>query len=152
MSRAVNGDLGMTSYVRRGGHFLTVQAKAIRAERCQKLLSFIKHQGTGKALVLVDEKKFTVNAEMNRWNSRVIVYDHSDVPPVFQTKNPASLRVFGAVPSDKSVTNTHFITAGLKIGTKEYMATLKTSLLPWMKQTLGLIMWCWSRIQHQVIP
>ena len=81
VSRAVNRNLGMTSYVQRRRHLLTAKAKAIRAERCPKLLSFIKHQGAGKTLVFVDEKKFTVDAEVNRRNSRVIAYNPSDVPP-----------------------------------------------------------------------
>lgn len=37
VSRAVNRNLGMTSYVRRRRHLLTAKAKAIRAERCPKV-------------------------------------------------------------------------------------------------------------------
>ena len=130
MSRAVNRDLDMISYVWRCCHFLTAKAKAIKAKRCSKLLSFIKHQGAGIAFVFVDKKKFTVDAEVNRRNSRVIAYNPSDVPLVFQTKNPASLMLFGATANDGSVMNAHFITASLKISTKEYLDILKNSLLP----------------------
>ena len=89
------------------------------------------HQGAGKSLVFVDEKKFTVDAKVNYRNSNVIAYDPSDVQPVFQTKNSTSLMVFGTVASDGSVVNSHFITAGLKIITKKY-------LLPWMDHNFRL--------------
>ena len=75
VSRSVNRDLGMTSYVRRRRHLLTAKTKAIRVERYPKLLSFIKHQISGKALEFMDEKMFTVDAEVNRRNSGVIAYD-----------------------------------------------------------------------------
>ena len=86
----------------------------------------------------MDEKKFIEDAKVNRRNSRVIAYDPSDVSPVFQMKNPTSLMVYGAAASDRSVINPHFIVAGLKIGTKEYMEILKTSHLPRMDQIFGL--------------
>ena len=69
------------------------------------------------------------DADVNDRNSRVIAYDPSDVPPVFQIKNPASL-IDGAAVSDVRVMNPHFIAAGLKIGAKEYKNILGTSLLP----------------------
>ena len=130
VSRAVNRDVGMTSCVRRRFHLLTARAKAIRAKRWPKFLSFIKHQRAGKDLVFVDEKKFIVDTEMIGRNSRIFAYDPSDVPPVFQTKNLASLMVSGASVSDGSVMNPHFIAASLKINIKEYLDILKTSLLP----------------------
>ena len=68
----------------------------------------------------------------------MIAYNHSDVPPVFETKNPASVMVFGAAASDGSVMDPRFIESGLKIGTKEYLDILKNSLLPWMEQKFGL--------------
>ena len=71
-------------------------------------------------------RKNSMDVEVNYRNSHVIAYDPSDVPPVFQTKNPASLKVFGAVVSDGRVMNPHFIAAGLKISTKEYLDILKT--------------------------
>ena len=51
--------------------------------------------------MFVDEKTLTVNAEVKHRNSHVIIYDPSDVLPVFRTKNPASLMVFGDTVSDK---------------------------------------------------
>jgi hypothetical protein len=45
--------------------------------------------------------------------------------------------VFGAVASDGSVMPPHFIEAGLKINTQEYLRILETSLLPWIEQKFG---------------
>ncbi|XP_052829645.1 uncharacterized protein LOC106875947 [Octopus bimaculoides] len=69
--RAVNKNLGMTSYVRHCCHLLSTKAKAIRVERCPKFLSSIKHQGEEKILRFVNEK-FTVDTEMNHRNSHMI--------------------------------------------------------------------------------
>lgn len=132
--KAVHEDLGMSSYVRRRRNLLTEKAKAIRAERCPKLLSFLKHKASSKILIWVDEKKFVVDAEVNRQNQRVIAFDPSDVPPVLQTKHPASAMVFGAVASDGTIMDPHFIKAGLRLGTKEYLEILQTVLLPWIDQ------------------
>ena len=80
-SKAVNRDLGMTSYVWRCRHLLTAKAKIIRVERCPKLQSFIKlHE---KILCLWVRKNFTVDAEVNHRNTHVIAYNPSDVPSVF---------------------------------------------------------------------
>ena len=136
VSRLVNRDLVMTSYVQR--HHYLQTAKAIRTKRCSKLRSFIKYQGAGKALVFVDKKKFPVDAEVNSRNFHVIAHDSSDIPSVFQTKNPASLVVFGAAVSDGSFMNPYFIAAGSKISTKEYLDILKASPLPWMEQNFEL--------------
>ena len=57
--------------------------------------------------MFVEEKMFTMDAEVNRRNSCIIAYNPSDVPPVFQTKTPASLMVFSATESDGSVMNPH---------------------------------------------
>ena len=57
--KAVHENLGMYSYVRnRRRDLLSEKAKAIRAERCPKLLSFLKHKVSSKILNWVDENKF----------------------------------------------------------------------------------------------
>ena len=50
-----------------------------------------------------------------------------------QSKNPASVMVFAAVASDGKVMPPHFIDAGLKINTAEYLKILKDVLMPWMR-------------------
>ena len=138
VSRAVNKNLGMTSYTRGRRHLITNKIKIMRAERCRKLLSFIKRHGPGKTFVFVDEKNFVVDAEVNRRNSRVIGYSPSDVTPVLQTKHPASVMVFGAAASDGGVMDPHFIEAGVKIGTKEYVDILRNVLILWLEQKFDL--------------
>ena len=54
------------------------------------------------------------------------------IRPVMQSKNPASVMVFVAVASDGRVMPPHFIKAGLKINTAEYLNILNDVLLPWI--------------------
>ena len=131
ISRAVNEDFDMKSYVRRVRNLLTSRSRALRAERCPKLLNNLKHKG-GHVPVFVDEKKFVFNEVANKQNTRIIAFDRSEVPPVMQSKNPASVMVFAAVASDGKVMPPHFIEAGLKINTAEYLKILKDFLIPWI--------------------
>ena len=80
----------------------------------------INHEGASKTLVLVDEKTFTVDAEVNRKNSHIIAYDPFLI---------LSLMVFGAAESDGSVKNPDFVASGLKIASKNYLDIFKYSLL-----------------------
>ena len=116
ISRAVNEDLDMKSYVRRVRNLLTTRSCALRAERFPKLLNHLKHKGE-HVRVFVDKKKFVVDEVANKQNTRIIAFDPSEVPPVMQSKNPASVMVFPAVASDGKVMPPHFIEAGLKINT-----------------------------------
>ena len=84
-SRAVKEDLGMKLYVRRVRNLLTTRSKALRAERCPKLLNHLKHKG-GHVRVFVDEKKFVVDEVANKQNTRIIAFNPSEVPPVMQSK------------------------------------------------------------------
>jgi len=131
IANANKNDLGMKSYARRQRNILTAKTTAIRRERCPKLLSHLKNTG-GDIRIFVDEKKFVVDEVANRRNSRVIALNLSEVPPVMKSKHPASSMVFGAVASDGRVMPPHFIKAGLKINTEEYLKILKDVLMPWI--------------------
>ena len=133
IGRAVDEDLGMSSYIRRHRNLLTAHSRAIRVERCPKLLNHLKNKG-GHVCIFVDEKKFIVDEVANRQNTRVIACDPSDVRPVMQSKNPASVMVFAAVVSDGRVMSPHFIKAGLKINMEEYLNILNDVLLPWIRR------------------
>ena len=76
------------------------------------------------------EKNFVVDEVANRQNTRVIAFDPSEVPPVIQSKNPASVMVSVAVKSDGKVMPPHFIESGLKINTSEYLKILKDVSMP----------------------
>ena len=99
ISRAVNEDLDMKSYVRRVRNLLTNRSRALRAERCPKLLNHLKQKG-GHVRVFVNENKFVVDEVANKQNTRIIAFDPSEVPPVMQSKNSASVMVFAAVAGD----------------------------------------------------
>ncbi|KAF2362962.1 Homeobox domain-like [Trinorchestia longiramus] len=71
---------------------------------------------------------------MKSYNTRVVAYDPSEVPPVMQSKNLASVMVFAAVASYGKVMPPHFIEAGLKINTAEYLKILKDVLMPWIRR------------------
>ena len=133
ISRTVKEDLRMKSYVRRIPNLLTTRSRVLRGERCPKLLNHLKHKG-GHVRVFVDEKKFVVDEVANRQNTRVIAFDPSKVPPVMQSKNPASVMVFAAVASDGKVMPPHFSEAGLKINTAEYLKILKDVLILWIRR------------------
>ena len=131
IGRAINEDLGMSSYIRRRRNLLTARSRAIRVERCAKLLNHLKNKG-GHVRIFVDEKKFIVDEVANCQNTRLIACDPSDVRPVMQSKNPASVMVFAAVASDGRVMPPHFIEAGLKINMAEYLNILNDVLLSWI--------------------
>ena len=125
--------VGMKLYVRRVRNLLTTGSRALRGERCAKLLNHLNHKG-GHVRVLVDEKKFVVDEVANRQNTLVIAFDPSEVPPVMQSKNPTSVMVFAAVVSDGKVMPPHFIKAGLKINRAEYLKILEDVLTPWIRR------------------
>ena len=135
--RAVNRDLGMRSYVRRRRNLLTEKAKETRKERAPGLLRHLKTRGH-HVTVFVDEKNFTVDEVTNRQNSRVIATSPAEVPPVLESKHPASVMVFGAVAGDGRVMPPHFVPAGLRIGTTEYLGILEEVLIPWLEQYYSL--------------
>ncbi|QQP39333.1 Transposable element tcb2 transposase, partial [Caligus rogercresseyi] len=138
ISKAINSNLGMKSNVHRTRNLLTDKAKAISVERCPKLLNHLKHQGASKVVVFVEEKKFVVDAEINRQNSRVIAFEPFAVPPVLKTKNPASVMVFVAVASNGSIMPPQFVETDLKINTVEYVHILEEVLFPWMDEKFCL--------------
>ena len=89
ISRAVNEDLGMRSYVRRCRNLFTACLTATKVERCPKVLNHLKNKG-GHIGVFVDKKKFILNKVANCQNTQVIACDPSEAPPVMQSQNPAS--------------------------------------------------------------
>ena len=78
-----------SSYIRRRRNLITEKAKAIGAEQCYKLLSFLKHKAASKILIWADEKKFVVDTKVSRQNKRVIAFDPFEVPRLLQTKQPS---------------------------------------------------------------
>ena len=135
ISRAVNEDLDMKSYVRTVRNLLTTRFRALRAERCPKLLNHLKHKG-GHVHVFLDEKNYVVDEVANKQNTRIIAFEPSEVPPVMQSKNPASVMVFAVVASDGKVMPPHFIEAGLKMQHNGVLENSKKMFffMPWIRR------------------
>ena len=124
----------MKSYARRVRNLQTTRSRVLRAERFPKLQNHLKHKA-GHVRVYFDEKKLVVDEVPNKQNTRIIAFDPSEVPPVMQSKNPASVMVFAAVASDGNVMPPHFIEAGVKINTADYLKILKDVLMPWIRKS-----------------
>ena len=120
----------------RKGKSIERKSHAPRADkiRTKRFLSGLKWSIAANPSQSMDEKKFVVDEVANCRNSWFIAKDPSCVPPVMQSKHPASVMVFGVVASDGKVMPPYFIDAGLKINTAEYLKILKEVLLPWIKK------------------
>ena len=76
MRRLLKEDLGLKSRVVQSRPLLTASAKEKRVERARELVTRQKHPDAGKVRIFSDEKIFTVDAAINRRNSRYL----SDLP------------------------------------------------------------------------
>ena len=85
-------------------------------------------------MFLFDEKKFVVDEVANKQNILIIAFNPSEVPPVMQSKNPASVMVFAAVASDGKVMPPHSSKRALKSTQREYLKILKDVLMPWIRR------------------
>ena len=66
----------MKSYVRRRRNLLTGCSRAVRVERCLKLLNHLNNKGV-HVHIFLNEKKFIVDKVANRQNTLLIAYDLS---------------------------------------------------------------------------
>lgn len=129
---AINSDLGFKSFVRTPRHLLTKSMQEKRLERCQKVLGFLKRNGS-TVRVFSDEKIFTVDAVVNRRNDRYIAASRAEVKGIFRTKHPAQVMVFGVVASDGKKMPPYFFKPGEKVGAESYYKVLRYHVLPWLK-------------------
>ena len=88
--------------------------------------------------VFVDEENFTVDEAANRQNARLIATNPEGVSTVLRSKHPASVMVLGAVAGDGRVMPPHFVPAGLRISTNEYITILEDVLIAWMEHHYSL--------------
>ena len=129
---AVHSDLGLKSYVRTPKHLLTKSMQEKRLERCQKVLGFIKRNGS-IVRVFSDEKIFTVDAVVNRQNDRYLAASRAEVKGIFRTKHPAQVMVLGVVASNGKKMPPYFFKPGEKVGAESYYKVLRYHVLPWLK-------------------
>jgi len=124
--------LGAHSYVRRRRQLLTKKTKEARLARGKKLLNFLKKKDSSTVLVFSDKKNWTVDQSRNARNDRYLAYSVEEVPPINQTKHPASAMMLGVVASDGRRMPPFWFPKGLRVGSKEYLDVLKSAVKPWL--------------------
>jgi len=129
--RAVK-DLGAFSYVRRRRQLLSDALKARRLDKGTKLLNWLKSQPRSTIRIFSDKKNWTVDQKRNARNDRFLAYHVEDVPPIMETKHPASAMMLGVVASDGKRMPPHWFPCGLRVGTKEYLEVMKDVVKPWL--------------------
>ncbi len=131
ISKAV-GILGLHSYVRRRRQLLTTATKKQSVIRGKKLINWMKKKGPSTVLVFSDKKNWTVDQTRNARNDHFLAFSVDDVPPVNQTKYPASAMMLGVVASDGKRMPPFWFPKGLRVGAKEYQDVLKDVVKPWL--------------------
>eukprot|EP00095_Tigriopus_kingsejongensis_P002063 snap_masked-scaffold177_size283923-processed-gene-0.10 protein:Tk02063 transcript:snap_masked-scaffold177_size283923-processed-gene-0.10-mRNA-1 annotation:"AGAP002114-PA" len=87
IQEAVNDDLNLRFFVRAPRHLVTDIMMAKRLERCQKLLSYLRHHGS--TIKIFPDKIFTVDQVYNRHNDCWLKESTEEVKGVLWTKHPA---------------------------------------------------------------
>ncbi len=112
--KAVSEDFGLHSYVCVPRHLLTEQMKAKQLTRCQKLLTFLKGNGS-TVKIFSDKKIFTVDQVYNRRNDRWIGESPEEVQGIFRMKHPQQVMVLGVLTSDGRRMPPYFFGPGEKV-------------------------------------
>ena len=126
------GLLGLHSYVRRRRQLLSAATKERRVERGKVLINWLKKKSPSTVLVFSDKKNWTVDQARNAQNDRFLAFRVEDVPPVNQTKHPASAMMLGVVASDGKRMPPFWFPKGLRVGAKEYLEVMETVVKPWL--------------------
>ena len=80
-----------------------------------------------------DNKTIASTLQMQIW----IAMNNRVMPRVMKTKFPATVMVFGVVPSEGHIKPPHIFEVSLKVNTKVYLDVLKSVVIPWW-QTLSV--------------
>ncbi|CAO4377463.1 unnamed protein product [Caenorhabditis nigoni] len=114
-----------------------ILSEANKQKRLQKAKMLLAGTRDGEYLVTVfsDEKLFTVEAEFNPQNHRVLAHDIQDASDkgktIHRTSHPASVMVFGAICSNGKCPLVS-VDKGVKINKEYYVEEiLEKHLLPW---------------------
>ena len=101
MRTIVKTDLKLSPFKLRKSQHLTVLQKKKRVDRSRLLLNLMKSGMREEEIVFSDEKVFTVEAQFNHQNDRVLAKHSSDVPKdiltVTRRQKPESVMVWAAV-------------------------------------------------------
>ncbi|PIC29926.1 hypothetical protein B9Z55_021341 [Caenorhabditis nigoni] len=130
----VRNKLHMIPYRIQKGAFLTDRNKQLRLKKAKELLRGTR-TGTHLRTVFTDEKLFTVEANKNGQNNRILAIDYESAcrkgKILNKTSHPAAVMVFGGICSDGK-TPLLFVDVGAKINKEYYIERiLKSEVLPW---------------------
>ena len=81
-----------------------------------------------------DNRTIASTLKMQIW----IATNNRDVRRVMKTKFPAMVMVFSVVSSEGHIMPPHIFEVSLKVNIKVYLDVLKSVVIPWCNQTLGL--------------
>ncbi|QQP48703.1 Transposable element tcb2 transposase [Caligus rogercresseyi] len=123
-------------------HLLTKDMKRKRLKRCNKVLTWLKGNGSN-VKIFSDKKIFTVDQIYNRRNDQWLWKTIEEVQGVYRTKHPAQTMVFGVVASDRKKMPPFFFKAGENICKETYYKVLRYTVLSWLKANYpqGIYMW-----------
>lgn len=100
-------------------------------------------------IIFSGKKVYTVDRARNSRNDRYLTSCIEEVPPVLQTKHPASARVLRVVASDGKRMPPHRFAKGTRVDTEEYLRVLREVLKPWPWMPITpLATTSFSRIPH----
>ena len=71
----------------------------------------------------------------NARNDRYLTYAVNNLPPINQTKHPASAMMLGIVASDGSRMPPYWFEKGLRVGAMAYLEVMKEVVKPWLDAT-----------------
>ncbi|QQP55531.1 Transposable element tcb2 transposase, partial [Caligus rogercresseyi] len=131
---AIHEDLRCNSYVLRVRQMLSDTLKKKRLERCELLITSLKHRAVGRIRCFSDEKIFCVDAKINRQNDRWIASDPDEVPIIGITKFPAGVHVLEVMSSEGYIMPPHFFAKGQNVNKEVYLDVMQTVVKPWMTQ------------------
>lgn len=137
MRTIVKGDLKLSPFKLKTRQQLTVLQKRKREERARLLLNFMKSGTQTGEIVFSDEKMFTVEAQFNSQNDRVLAKSSGSVSEevltVYRRQKPASVMVWAAV-SKSWKSPLIFVKEGAKVNTNAYIDDILTPALCEMKK------------------
>ena len=85
----------------------------------------------GRVWIFIDKKEFIVDEAGNPGNMPVIDCNPTEVPPLMNSKNPATVKIFAGVTSEGTVIPSHFVEIALIINAEEYLKILNDVFLTW---------------------
>ncbi len=101
-----------------------------KVKRCMTINNFLN--GHGSTIWLFSDKKaWTVDQARNAQNDWWLAFDPSDVPPIANTKHPASVMMLGVVSSEGKAMHLIWFPKGLRLRARDYLEVMQEEVWPW---------------------